>query len=1270
MPVREPIRRRVAGKAETHGAVELPPAHLSVRVPWHDTDWTGRICAAPAANHACTVLKNIKTKKDADDEETRRGTAWPEAGEEDMYPPCVMERAGFMRQRAFAVSRSHAYAKPRNATSHGHFRDTVQRMPAYSIEAVPYRWTRREFAPTIARQWGIHYDQALENAADQLMDWSSDWVQDHRNQRALLDSFFSAIRPRESIVLIYAKDIPLLEDRAPGARILVGAGRVSEEVGAIQEWSYNCETRSAPLRSYLWERAVHHTIRPGFTDGFLLPYQEILREPALAGEDLSQFVAHAPPDHFDEFTYVSELVSHDGAIAALTELRRVLALLPGHVDGPWDTAARWTDERIAETWKQRGPYPGLGAVLVAAGIERGLVLAYRINRLLGAEDPDPWPALDRVVRSSEGPAAQLVGRMGRQLWERIVEDTDRMALVRLLARFPLTTDQARRALDRKARREAGITADDGDILRNPYLLFEGDRGRFDSMGLSTIDRGLFPQDTAARAVLESHPLPDPVTEAGDDRRVRAGCAQILETAASEGHTLLDEPGLRRRLARLPLDPICDPSSDVFDLSADRFPPVLIETPLARDQGRGWQLARLAEYGDIIASEVARRVAGGPIDVRWNWREMIDAALVAETRPPDALEDSARSEKARALEALARGRIGVLVGPAGTGKTTMLQALCTHPDVRARGVLLLAPTGKARVQLASRIGARSLTLAQFLRPTGRWDEELGYRTRAGAPKSGSHGTVVVDEASMLTEDMLAALIDALQDPDRLVLCGDHRQLPPIGAGRPFADLVAHLRARRTEAREDSGAGLAELTISRRQNPVGSGDRTRDDLSVATLFSVEDASPGADEALARVLSGGGDGTLELFSWKDEDDLNELIVSYLAERVGIPLGESAALRVSLGATGTYKGRPGFNFGAGGAGAENWQILSPVRSRDGGVASLNRLVRQTWRRGDATASIRSYALPRPMGTDEILAYDKVMCVENHSRPAWHVSHRQEAAGEVANGEIGMVVHWPMATAGPPEGLKVEFSSQQGVQYTFWQSELNGDSETRPRDLLELAYAITVHKAQGSQFSRTLVVIPNPCPLLSPELLYTALTRQRDVAALFVQGDPAAIREFGSPDRSDRARRLTRLFRPADPFETPEGRLFDRSHVHRTSNGELVRSKSEVIVSDTLLRLGVPYAYEVDLVMPDGTRRQPDFTIRRRDGRTVYWEHLGMLGLAGYRADWEAKKVWYADHGVMPWTEGGGPEGILVWSQDDPATGGIDVPRIERLAMEVCLDG
>jgi hypothetical protein len=304
-------------------------------------------------------------------------------------------------------------------------------------------------------------------------------------------------------------------------------------------------------------------------------------------------------------------------------------------------------------------------------------------------------------------------------------------------------------------------------------------------------------------------------------------------------------------------------------------------------------------------------------------------------------------------------------------------------------------------------------------------------------------------------------------------------------------------------------------------------------------------------------------------------------------------------------------------------------------------------------------------MGADEVLFHDKVMCVDNQPWKAKNIEKDEYQSGEVANGEIGMAVGWPKKK-GRGIGLWVEFSTQPGLRFTFWESELNSSKEAA-RELLEVAYAITVHKAQGSQFELTFLVIPNPCPLLSPELLYTALTRHRTRTVLLVQGDPMQLLELADVARSETARRLTCLFRPPDPFTTVEGRLLDGSHVHRSANKELMRSKSEVIVANSLRSLGIEYSHEELLQMPDGSVREPDFTIRRPGQPTVYWEHLGMLDRAGYRADWEAKLNWYVKHGILPWTQGGGSTGTLVWSTEGQGgSRGIDAHEIEQLAIEV----
>jgi AAA domain len=732
----------------SEGAIELPLSHVSVRVAWHDTDWTGRVCASPATNHACTILKNVKDNKDPVAEADDAGRSWSEI---EALPPCAAERAGFMRTKAFTRDRKHRYAWNKKG-AHAHFAITPQRMPAYSLEVTPFRWVMLSEYRRYTDPWGIKLDEGLEDRAVELMNFKSAWVQDKRNQLALLDSFFSALRPRQSLVLLYAKDIPLVEERRPGDRYLIGAGFV-DGVDPVVEWEY---AEQGELRSVMWERGVAHSIRPTFEDGFLLPYHQLLNDPALQGVDLEPFVARAPTEHFDEFSYVSELVTHDGAIAALTELTRVVDLLPGVVDGPWEHVTTWLTDRLTDAWQARGPYPGMGPLLAAAGMDRGQLLARRVLDELPRGGVDPWPELERAVEENRG---GLVGRTARKAFALLIADEARYRQLRIMSRFALTAGQAR---------ELFADLSPTEVIGNPYCLYESRPA--EPLGFPTIDRGLWPQDVDSVLALALDPIDEPVSQPSDDRRVRAASVHVLERAAEQGHTLLDEPGLRKRLARLELEPKCDPVDVAFAIAADEFQPRIVERELARDAGRGWQLERLAVVTDLIRAEVRSRLEGPALDVSWDWADRIREVL-PRVDLPDAAELEARAEKATALEVIARKRISALIGPAGSGKTSMLEALCVDPTMRANGILLLAPTGKAAVQLAARTKLPAKNLAQFLRTHKRWDWDSGaYYVAPKVARYQGAKTVVIDEASMLTEEMLAATIDALSGVDRLILCG--------------------------------------------------------------------------------------------------------------------------------------------------------------------------------------------------------------------------------------------------------------------------------------------------------------------------------------------------------------------------------------------------------------------------------------------------------------------------------------------------------------------
>jgi UvrD-like helicase C-terminal domain len=211
---------------------------------------------------------------------------------------------------------------------------------------------------------------------------------------------------------------------------------------------------------------------------------------------------------------------------------------------------------------------------------------------------------------------------------------------------------------------------------------------------------------------------------------------------------------------------------------------------------------------------------------------------------------------------------------------------------------------------------------------------------------------------------------------------------------------------------------------------------------------------------------------------------------------------------------------------------------------------------------------------------------------------------------------------------LKVTLSSQPGFEYTYWAGDLDEDGS-----LLELAYALTVHKAQGSEFDKVFVVLPNPCRILSRELLYTALTRQNSRLILFCQGEPHKLLDYRH--QSDAARRLTNLFEPPEPVQVGQ-LIYDNKHIHRSRRGELMISKSEVIIANELAAAGIVYEYERPYIGKDKTRRYPDFTIEDADtGVTWFWEHLGMLGDAEYERKWKLKLEWYRENDIKLDEEG-----------------------------------
>lgn len=1222
--------------------------HLSMRVAWRDQPWDDKVCRNPLDNSSCLLLKNIGDKRDDAWEATVAGKSFAELPDPGRLP-CLTERGTFMSSHGYVLEKEHPYRF--NRALKGHLEATKVSVPPYSFEAVPFRWLSRETVNSDLWREVDDYHPEREDAADARLRFKPAWVMDGQNQRALMSRFFEDVVPEQSLVLIYLKHSPLQEEST--RRLLVGAARVTAVV-APPMWK---QSGGQPFDSSMWETIVSHSLRPSQHDGILMPYQALV--PLMdAGKDVSAALAWAPDDADVEFSYVTEHVSDDTAIAALVALRSAVdGMTALGVEVP-TSAFSWIDQQIDRLWHLRGPAPGMAAVLGHLGVEA----AHQVVRRLMVEpdwSPDPWGVVERSMDRAQPLAQELGARMPASVghaWRGLMEDAQ--TAYKILSAMDVGTPQVAALLGGESTWE--VTA--ADLVENPYFAATCTYRSSQPISLATVDQACFPAGNVewAKLIEGAIGLDDP----GDARRVEALLVEVLERRADEGDTLAGEAEVLTAAAAIPLTRPCPISRSLvaaYHLDSPHLDDLGTWTPLAAAELEGglpaYQLLHLREAGLDISEHMRDRRGARRFDVPFDARECIDK-LFGVADPADEEEGLARAEKAAGLAELFASRLSVLVGPAGTGKTSLLQALVARPEIVQDGILLLAPTGKARVQLQSKVRHEAHTLASFLVKKDGFDNDSGRYLTVEKSRRTRVGLVVIDEASMLTEEMLAATLSALEGVKRLILVGDHRQLPPIGAGRPFVDIVEWLRPSSFGDEPRVAPGYVELTIFRRQRGTHG---ERDDLSLARWFGGEDLPGAADEIWQRLRRGDPSESLSYRQWH-AGGIASTLVAAIEDELGLATASDSEHAFKL----TYGGRwnadkeyVDWPTGDGGAGArcEDWQVLSPTRTRAFGTVELNRILKQRYRAGDLVWAHKrwGYRPPKPIGPEQIVLGDKVMQTRNNSRAKAYPT----GAGldYTANGEIGVVVS---RVGDPPNWANVEFSSQVGATYGYRPS-----SSEDP--LLELAWAVTVHKAQGSEFGVTFLVLPARVPV-SREQLYTALTRQTKKVVILHEGSVDQFFDLASPAFSETARRMTNLFRNPAPRELTVGdglRRFDGNLIHVAPGGVLVRSKNEVIVASILEELAPDrWSYEQPLAI-DGIVKYPDFAIETPTGDQVIWEHLGMMGNPRYAADWAAKKAWYLANGFRPFDDpdADGPRGVLIWTDDRQ---GVDQPAWLEIGRQV----
>ena len=1184
------------------------PTHLSARLAWHMDGWNGRICQKPASNRYCVGPHSYP----GDKIKGARDLAWEEsvAGQRcsklDGIPPCIYS------VNAFGTEAMTAYDDPPSFFASG--KRTTWHLPAATVCVWPYE---------------AMYDDATK---------SGGYV-DNVTRLRLAREFFAQIEPNSSLVFHYANYSNPLSPEDAKRYAVIGLSRV-KKLGQIQFYEgTDEETKSKFGGGFIWQMNVE-THYPD--QGMRIPYHRYLDNPAVL-EKITFF-----PENTRNFKFGTRHVTDDDALSLVERFVEIATYLRdlGDDSENWGVRLDWLNGLLGELWKSRGLYPGLARVMELVGLSQGIT-PFRIACSRNEEKPFyeaifQW--LSEELESLPGfPVSAAEAVKIRRQWK-LREPEEQQILRAVLPRLDLPSEQMVRILDEK-RSNNNLVASLADVCENPYLLaeqFVGDEPD-DVISFSRVDHGVFPSPDLGGSFLY---------DADDWRRLRAMCVERLRyetkhTFLSCGQLLQD---VNHRLSFLPDWKRITFKKTYLEVDRENLSKAIV---FRKEAEREYAYLRQVYEAEREIESRTRKLANSA-DISFRspvteklWRELLfepTSQLATNSRPDYEI---ALKIQAEVCSKIFRRAISVVCGAAGTGKTTIIRSLLQAIE-KAHGAdatfLLVAPTGKAADRIREKTGKEASTIHSFLAKRGWLNPNLTLR-QSGGLKESSITTYVIDEASMLDLELTAALFRAINWSvvQRFIIVGDPNQLPPIGRGKVFADIIDWLRANHPGC-------VGELTVNLRQMENRLSGKGTGIIDLASVYirptdrstKDEEESLRAEEMFKRLQDLPADGRLDtdlrVIFWKDSDDLmTKLIgrmVADMEEDTGSKLDPQAAHALWLAAS---RGEAEYPR------PEYHQVISPYCHEDFGTEAINLRVQK---------EARGIGLQRVGQIAGLTLFDKVIQIRNRGASdtiwAYNFQTKQNQRSTVFNGELGFVVphaldgaKWkvPEKTHYRVKRFQVRFSRKDHLAFGYGQKLGYTTEGTRkrflpdekPEDNLELAYAISVHKSQGSEFERVYFVLPkHKSALLSPELFYTGITRASRHCTLLIEEDIAPLLKMRRPESSHLVGINCSLFEftPApDGFELlrREG-YYEDWKIHRTLADVMVRSKSEVIIANMLFDRDIAFEYEKPLYAPDGSFYLPDFTILWR-GERFFWEHLGLLVREEYRKKWELKRAWYEEN-------------------------------------------
>ena len=520
--------------------------------------------------------------------------------------------------------------------------------------------------------------------------------------------------------------------------------------------------------------------------------------------------------------------------------------------------------------------------------------------------------------------------------------------------------------------------------------------------------------------------------AGDDaRRIRAGILFELNYNLSAGHSFLPQDKLILAASQL---------LTVDENSIQNSVEELVSThQLVRATLAGITVVYLPALYD--AEEYITQRLLECASITFSLPKNLDKLITAVAKESGISYSTQQKQAIRA--AVASGVLLITGGP-GTGKTTIMKGLLSVLEKMELSYVMAAPTGRAAKRLTEVTGEDASTIHRLLECTidPATGDMVFLRDEANPLKT---DVVIVDEMSMVDVLLLHSLLQAIPKGKRLIFVGDPDQLPPVGPGFPFGDMLRSEvlpTVRLTEIFRQAQESLIVMNAHR----VNNGELPDLKNVKSDFFFLPCRS---EEEMRQTITG-------------------LCITRLPQKMGIPASEI-------------------------------QVLSPTRRGGVGTGTLNQTLQAALNPPGGGKKERQF------GDFSFREGDRVMQIHNNYDIMWKKCDGSAVGTGMFNGDVGTI------TSIDPhmETITVVFDDRE-VNYDF--TQLNE---------LEPAYAMTVHKSQGSEYRAVILCAWSGSPyLLSRSVLYTGITRARELLIIVGRAETVAA----MTENAKRGRRYTGL--------------------------------------------------------------------------------------------------------------------------------------------------